>query len=133
MALYPIIQFAFGSGPYLLPSGTLGVFPITIAPGETLTLDMRQLVGDPEHLPQDQSIRCWISPKQGGMSVSESATSRWHLSALQRDIVQVVDGLTVAASETGISIPVTPGTYWLNVLNLVNQKNSFSVEIVNGG
>jgi len=132
--LYPVIDFEYPNGPYLLPPGNLGVFPITVEAGQTITLEMGQLIADQENLPQDQSIRVWLSPKKGGMSVVDNpiTAARWHLSLVQMDIVAIYDLLSVPTPQ-GIAVPVVPGSYWLNVLNLVNEPNMFSLEITTGG
>jgi hypothetical protein len=128
--LYPVVDFAYPptDGLYSLPQGNMGVFQFTVAPGQRIMFKMAQVIGNYENIPQDQSIRCWVSFIKGGASVHETpiTAKQWHLSALLRDDIVVYDSTSVEVEPPTIGIPVEPGAYWLNVLNLVNQPNMFS-------
>jgi len=134
--LYPTTTITYPGGPYKLPPGNLFVLQIDLAVGQTATLVMRQQAPDPTHLPQDLSIRCHISHKPGGGSVIENPpnAASWHLSGLQSDAVVLYDVSTLEEPEwNAIKIGLMPGRYWLNVLNLVNESNTFSLDIAFGG
>ena len=115
---------------YTLLPGTLGYFVINLAPMQSLTLSLNQLIPNPHHLPQDQSIRSWISTLIGGQSVvySPESLNHWNLTALQKRIIQVYDSTNLSATQD-LAIGLTPGSYWLNVLNLVNETNYFALNI----
>jgi hypothetical protein len=131
--LYPIVEFALpteGEDAYnTLPSGNLGVFPITLPVGGVLRVFLNQLIADRNNLPQDLSLRGWISTQKGGNPVidSPSAASTWTLSPLQRRVVVIYDMMDEAPLADGILLGIMPGAYWLNVLNLVNEANSFTL------
>jgi hypothetical protein len=131
--LYPYLEFNFDEPSYTLPSGYLGLLSFTVASGETKEFRMRQMIANPYKMPQDLSIRCWISLTKGGAGVVYAPAKQpatWHLSSLMDDVIRVHDAdLTVEDDLTAVFVPVTPGTYWLNVLNLVNEENLFGVEL----
>jgi hypothetical protein len=82
---------------------------------------------------QDNSLRCWISKDPGGVSVEQITPeiSFWH----PRRKVMVAHVLysgtppEPSAELTTYNIMVEPGTYYLNVLNLVNSGNKFYASI----
>lgn len=127
---YPAVLFQ-----NTLPSGVLGLVAMTVPSNGYLKLAMNQMMPDPLHTKQDRSIQAWVSTSQGGNPVVDLPinVSRWHLTALQRSIMYLYD-----ASDPSLgvfdapSIGLTPGPYWLNVLNLVNETNSFHLEIKTG-
>jgi hypothetical protein len=137
--LYTVIAFELptpGGDPVrdTIPSGQLGVIPFTVASGGHIVLTMNQLIADPDHRPQDFSMRGWISNQQGGNPVIDSpaADANFNITAMQKRIVVVYDLLSDAPATEGINIGVLPGSYWLNILNLVNEPNSFALEIIGG-
>ena len=66
--LYPVTVLSYPSeyNQFTLEPGGLGVFPLTVLSGGSFVLKMNQLLPDPLHYPQDQTIRCWIANQQGG-------------------------------------------------------------------
>lgn len=131
--LYKTIELSYPTetNKFILPSGVLGYFPISLEPGKLLTISMNQLILDPLHLPQDFSMRGWFSKSPGGVSVvyTPESLSRWHLTALQKRIIQIYDSSSDVEPTEPSSIGLLPGTYWLNILNLVNETNFFALNI----
>lgn len=127
---YPAVLFQ-----NTLPSGVLGLVALTVPSNGYLKLAMNQLMPDPLHTKQDRSIQAWVSTAQGGNPVVDSPinVSRWHLTALQRSIMYLYDANDPSLGVfEAPSIGLMPGAYWLNVLNLVNETNSFHLEIKTG-
>jgi hypothetical protein len=133
--LYPTVEFAIQDGPYFtLQPGNLGYCRFSIADGEALNLMMRQMAIDPTgNLPQDQSIRCWVSDKIGGNPVvlQPINSESWVLSYFMGDEIAIYDK-GMEAPEKGVPVPVAPGAYILNVLNLNNKSNMFGINIIVG-
>lgn len=131
--LYPFTQYTFPpqNNLYQLPSGHLAGFYFKIEPGDLFVFQMLQVIGTTEFVPQDQSIRCWISRDLSGQSVhlTPPTANMWHLSALLRDDITVYDVTSVDVPPNTIGVPLEPGWYWLNALNLVNQQNTFSFRL----
>ena len=131
--LYAITEFTYSeqSNRYTIPQGGLGVVAFTLAPGGALALSMNQLAWDTLHLPQDQSLRGWISVAKGGNPVVDSpiGANHWSLTMLQKRVIVVYDMMGPAPETEAVSISLMPGAYWLNVLNLVNEANSFALDI----
>lgn len=83
---------------------------------------------------QDHSLRCWISTEPGGSSISDAGPemSFWHA----RRKVLFVHNLQSAQSAPEnteafvYTIKAAPGTYYLNVLNLINSPNKFFIDVV---
>lgn len=132
-SIYNIIELALPVGEEdvynTLPSGSLGVFPITLPQGGVIKIFLNQLIADRNNLPQDFSLRGWISPQKGGNPVIDnpSTLASWAITALQRRVVVLYDMLDEAPAVEGVLIGILPGAYWLNVLNLVNEANSFTL------
>lgn len=130
--LYPINVLIYPSmyNQFTLNPGSLGVIQIVLNSGGSMVLEMNQLIYNPHHMPQDFSMRSWISMQQGGNPVVDAPpASSWLLTALQKRIITIYDAFAGIGPYEGISIGLTPGNYWLNVLNLVNETNSFFLEI----
>jgi len=132
--LYKTIELSYPTetNKFILPSGVLGYFPVTLEAGKALTFSMNHLILDPLHLPQDFSMRGWFSRKvPGGVSViyTPESLSRWHLTALQKRIIQLYDSSSNIEPTQPSSIGLLPGEYWLNILNLVNETNFFALNI----
>jgi len=132
--LYEKIELTYPSetNKFILPPGILGYFPITLGAGQILTFSMNQLILDPLHLPQDFSMLGWFSGLfPGGPSIiyTPEYLSRWHLTALQKRIIQIFDSSADIFPTEPASIGLLPGTYWLNILNLVNETNYFALNI----
>ena len=129
--LYPTINFTYPSsnGRYDLPSGNLGFFPLVVPEQTYLNLTMAQIILSELQIPQDQSIRCWISQTKGGANVDYTQQLTWHLTALLHHTIAVYDQALPPPTGFTLAVPVAPGNYWLNALNLVNESNSFALVI----
>lgn len=127
--LYPKTAIDVNQPVNELPSGHIGLLPLTLEAGQTISISLKQIITNPQNLPQDRSLRAWISEQPGGRSLTESTNiTAAHLTALNTTVIRVL--APGAAPETdGFNIPALPGQYWLNVLNLVNEANSFAIVI----
>ena len=128
--LYQLTELSYPGFHYqnTIPPGGLVVISIEVPPGGSVQLTMNQMVRDPLHPSQDYSIRAWLSPIRGGNPVPDAA-SMWTLTALQKRIVYAYDATANLGPFDGICLDVLPGNYWINVLNLVNETNSFFLEL----
>jgi hypothetical protein len=133
MGLYQITEFDYPAplNQFTLPPGVLGVIPLVLESDATLTLTMNQLQPNPIRLVQDRSILGWVSTQQSGNPVIDNPASlaNWHLTSLQKTIIILYDALSELGPFDQPAISLMPGSYWLNVLNLVNETNSFFLEI----
>jgi len=131
--LYNVVPLTYPSqyNQFTVPSGSLGVFRLPLASGQAMVLQMNQLLPDPRHFPQDMTMRCWIANSAGGNPLPVDSNA-WILTALQRRIITVYDAFAGLGPFEGITVDLAPGTYWLNILNLVNESNSFYLEIDQG-
>lgn len=127
--LYPKIAIDVAARLNELPSGHIGLLPLALGQDQVITINLKQIIVNPQNLPQDNSMRVWVSEQPGGRSLSESTNIvAAHLSAIRMTTVRLLaPGLDPEAE--GFNIPAMPGQYWLNVLNLVNEANSFAIEI----
>lgn len=127
--LYPKIAIDVTARLTELPSGNIGLLPLTLADGQVITIRLQQVIVNPDNLPQDRSLRAWISEQPGGRSLSE-ATNIAHvtLTALNASTIRLVANHQ-ETNEGGLNVGAMPGQYWLNVLNLVNEANSFAIII----
>lgn len=129
--LYPTFDLDPAQRQIEIPSGTLGILPLILEPGGEITFQLQQLFANPQNLPQDRSFRVWVSDKPGGRSLMEGTPhlNTVTLTALMPTII-VIHDYSAQAPVVGVGIPAMPGSYWLNVLNLVNEANSLSLEII---
>jgi hypothetical protein len=118
---------------FILPPGVLGVIEVDLVPGTSMVLTTNQLIPDVSHMPQDRTMLAWISDMKGGNPVvTTPPESGWHLTALQKTLITIYDGTAGLGPYDGMSISLLPGTYWLNVLNLVNETNGFFYDFTTG-
>ncbi len=119
---------------FALPPGVLGLVQLSVNQGDDFRLVMHQVFPDTVHLKQDSSLRGWISTVPGGNPIQNSMNfTEWHLTTLQKRIIGVYDNNI--GQEEPYDFPsfgLSPGIYWLNILNLVNESNAFFLEIVTG-
>lgn len=112
-----------------LPSGNIGLLPLALGEGQVISISLKQIITNPQNLPQDRSLRAWISEQPGGRSLTEATTiSAINLTALNSTVIKLV-AFHQETSEGGHIVAALPGQYWLNVLNLVNEANSFAIVI----
>jgi hypothetical protein len=108
---------------YTVDHGQLVVFPITVEAGQKREITVTHVaVGI-----QDHSLRVWMSRDfdVGGQTLGETLPTRfWHPNRTPTEKVTVYDRNEEAPA--GFTIALDPGTYLLNVLNLVNSRNAFA-------
>ena len=130
MALYPTETIALAeiqAQPMtLLNSSSALVVPITIAPLAGYSIATAQLSPT-----QDYSIRMWLSQTPTGNFVPTHA-SFWYLARYDDQQIVFYDlagnpvPTPVPPCLSIFPVPVIPGNYFLNFLNLVNAENVFS-------
>ena len=129
MSLYPTIDIDPSvQGRQTSPQGSLALIPITIDPGQAVRVVLLQT--GPA---QDFSMRAWVSVLPDGVSVStDSVSAYWSLPRMP-DMFILHDVAVTPDATAFRTIPVPPGSYVLNILNLVNSENtfSFSTAVVN--
>lgn len=127
--LYPRINIDPSVAVTELPSGNIGLLPLDLEQGKPIVINLKQIITNPQNLPQDRSIRVWISEKPGGRSLTEASTiTTLTLTALNVTTIKLV-ATWDEVEEGGSIVTALPGRYWLNVLNLVNEANSFALEM----
>ena len=133
MSLYTPTQLTFPSenNTYTLAPGALGYFSIVVPAGHALIVSLNQLLANQNSYPQDFSMKGWISKLAGGNSAitNPEAFSRWFLTTYQKTVVTLFDNTTNLGPYDGIAIGLAPNAYCLNVLNVVNETNSFALDI----
>ena len=127
--LYPKIAIDVTARLNELPSGNIGLLPLAL--GTTpIVIHLKQIITNPQNLPQDRSLRVWVSEQPGGRSLTENTSAASaHLTALHTTTINVIPA-GVEPYENGINVVAMSGQYWLNVLNLVNEANSFAIEMI---
>jgi hypothetical protein len=123
MSLYPTVVLdptVAMSGPNLAPSGSLITLPLDMS-----VVLMKQIIVAQLSLTEDFSLRAWVSIYPNGISLITPAwPDTFALSRMTpRPLVLYVRG-QIPPDET-ILVPVVPGQYYLNILNLTNQLNLF--------
>ena len=121
--LYPIaiLDLPTMQGMNAVNPGSAVATTFTLQPGSGWSMAMMQLAPT-----QDYSLRAWISALPGGQFLP-TRMSYWHLNRKNAPVVVVYDlAITPDSLETGYAVPLLPGVYVLNILNLVNSENVFS-------
>lgn len=117
MSLYPTTVLdatTAASGNNLIPSGTLLVIPIDMTVTQMTQIGLAQL-----SLTQDYSLRTWVSVYPDGMPIG-GIFPILRFASLPFTIY--IAGQT-PPQNTGYGVLVTPGSYYLNILNLTNEAN----------
>jgi hypothetical protein len=139
--LYPTttIDLAQMAGMTRLEASSLLVIPLIVTPSGVLRCAMMQLSPT-----QDYSIRGWLSRLPGGLFLPTHA-SFWHFPRGYEQQIVIHDralavpddppgpgdqlgpyGQRLGGLGTRYPLAVSPGSYCLNILNLVNGGNIFS-------
>ena len=120
--LYPVVNINPSSieGMHVVPPGNLVAVPLSIISGQVLKFVVLQ--NSPT---QDFSMRAWISITPGGATVGNTLTTQYWPVVRYPDVI-VLHDMNVVLPDVLRTIPVLPGSYTLNVLNLVNEKNVFT-------
>ena len=120
MSLYPTIVLDAATAALdnnFIPPGTLVVIPIDMTVPQMTQISMAQL-----SLTQDYSLRTWVSVYPGGRVIDALFPI---LRTVGLPFIIYVAGQTPPANAT-YTILVTPGNYYLNILNLTNEANVFA-------
>lgn len=123
MNLYPITILdaaTAGSANNLMPSGTMLVIPIDMNDIQMTQISMAQL-----SLTQDYSLRTWVSLYPASIPIDGLYPI---LRAASVPFIIYVAGQTPPANTKPIL--VTPGRYFLNILNLTNEQNVLAFSMV---
>lgn len=130
--LYQVQKFDIDSGHFTIDSGKLAFKRVVLGAGQQVKVSLRQLIPNPHDKPQDRSMRAWFGKAAGGRSLMESTPfDSFNLTALLETKFTLYDEEHgVVPSDHGIAIPAKRGIYILNVLNLVNEQNTFAVDVV---
>lgn len=130
MSLYPIRIIArddaVGQPLHEITNGGLAAVPLSIAADQAIKVTVLHAAPT-----QDHSLRCFLSDRPGGNAVGTAPVSAiyWHANRVPNEpVIVATEG---AAPDDGTPvIVVPPGDYYLNVLNLVNTANVFSLTLV---
>jgi len=123
MPLYPTSALILPQmqGINAIQSSSALLAPFTLMPGTAMQFSGSQLSPT-----QDYSIRLWMSVLPGGDFIP-TIFSYWHLNRTADQLITPYDMSYPAPSgRYVIPVPLLPGDYYLNVLNLVNAENVFS-------
>lgn len=121
--LYPVITFdpvVAAVNPNSLPSGTLALVVIDMT-----SVLMTQIYVSQVSLTEDFCMRGWVSEQPAGISIIFPFPDMFPLVRMTpRPLVIYVHGQTPPINN--ILAPVTPGLYYLNILNLTNSPAMFA-------
>lgn len=123
--LYPVVNMDVPEGMHEVPSGHLAVAPLPLAASAALRIIVVQVSRT-----QDHSLRVWISREPGGVSIAYAPISvaYWHANRAPDEVVVLHDD-SVPNPTAHPAIAAPPGDYVLNVLNLINSPNVFTVAV----
>lgn len=84
---------------------------------------------------QDFSIRCWLSQQPGGTGVDPRAPviGYWHPLRLVLNGFSFLTPGTISSLREPVpfySLEVKPGSYYLNCLNLINERNQLAIKFL---
>jgi hypothetical protein len=122
--LYPFaLTTPNDSGSYNLNSGSGIAFAFDIVSNGSVSL----LVVLTAIEQQDSSLRCWVGHDVGGSPLIAFPPDEplWHAQRIAHPMITVYDK-SLSRPQYELSIGVTPGSYFVNILNLTNAKNQFS-------
>lgn len=123
MSLYPttIIDPDAALGNNAIASGTLICIPIDMTSSQMVQIVLSQL-----SLTQDYSLRTWVSVYPDGNAIAPGLFPILRNGGLP--FIVYVPGQTPPSNT--YAIRVTPGSYYLNILNLTNEANVFSFNLI---
>lgn len=110
---------------YEVNSGSGRTFAIEVEAGQALQIRV-VLTKDTQ---QDWSLRCWVSDKMNGNPVIDVMPNEpvWHAHRSAQFFMTVFDEALPRPETQHMELP--PGSYFLNILNLTNAPNSFSLSL----
>ena len=131
----PIYPFTVNPCPrtgcsFTIPPMHCFVFPFNLCPEAIVQIAITHTAPV-----QDRSLRAWVSYVPIGMSVTllPYNVSFWEPNRTGRQTVTVFDSSLPPPCGITTMISATPGVYYLNVHNLVNSCNEFSVSLTQCG
>jgi len=106
---------------HYLPPGNLAVIQLNVMSGQIVKFAMLQ-----NSATQDFSMRAWVSLVPSGKTLGTNvATEFWPLPRVP-NLCAVYDQSLEPPDDILRAIPVLPGVYILNILNLIGAINVFS-------
>lgn len=129
MSLYRVSEFALEDGTKVkVPAGQLVAARLTVDTETSFTLNLIHS----EINAQDLSLRASISKYLGGNPVEGIAPQTWSLHRITNTVVGVMAPDAAYPEHPKAQVVALPeGSYWLNVLNVSNNPNSFIVGLEN--
>jgi len=125
MAIYDILVLgSTATGMQLLPPGNLGIYTFTLAPMNGFMISLLHVAQT-----EDFSVRAWFSTQPGGESIITGTYRVIPLARLPTVFVFYDLALPIIVPPGAVPLPVPPGTYIMNFLNLANAENIFSFKI----
>lgn len=103
--------------PNVILAGTLTVIPLDMTVSQMVQLNLWQM----SIWTEDFSLRAWISVFENGIPYPPGPTPIIRYGGAP--IVVYVESQT--PPEHSIAVPVPPGVYFLNILNLTNSTNIY--------
>jgi hypothetical protein len=122
--LYPtsVVDTPTPNNIYTIDHGRLMAFPFEVTEGFIKRITVTHFaVGI-----QDHSLRAWVSRADdiGGRTLgTEQLTAFWNPNRSPTETVIVYHDALEPAAQPAIALPL--GSYYVNVLNLVNSRNGF--------
>lgn len=121
--LYTIIMGDPSDFQHVVPPHTMVCVPFGI---DNDTVEITLVQSAPT---QDHSLRAWVSRLPNGIPVTEQPGARtWHPNRIPDERVLFVDA-ALPLPDHRMPVAVPAGNYHLNVLNLCNSMNSFSIAL----
>jgi hypothetical protein len=110
---------------YVIPNGNLYSFTFTLNPGDQQSISIIHTAGD---FNQDRSLLAWVSTQPGGQYFYNlpAYLQCWHPNRRINSGEFIVYDSSLDTVQADYAIPLAPGNYFINVLNLVNLANAFS-------
>lgn len=115
---------------FRIPPSSVFAYPFWLCSGtfvEILAIHTAQV--------QDASLRLWISREPLGSQAIyiPQYLSFWEAGRNAGKLVTIHDGTVSVPKDRNLVAQLPPGPYFLNVLNLINSYNEFSLRIVQQG
>lgn len=112
--------------PVLVPKDSITTFELAVGVGEIIDLSVAHIAPV-----QDHSLRAWVSIVPGDTPVVlyPAAVSVWNPNRLSLPEIITVYDSALATPDAQKPLPLAPGTYTLNVENLISATNAFLISL----
>lgn len=111
-------------GFHIIPSGNLFCFPVVLEADSLKHIMVVHVAGSAN---QDFSLRVWVSVEPGDRPAVETPYYIiWYANRNDAEITTIYDEANDAPA-FNTTVPLPPGNYTVNVLNLVNRENAFTI------